>query len=224
MQANLRRRTFHGVHGPQQAVNLLRAGIGLQREQAVRHNLQMLFRFRDEELQNFSRNFTIWRQRLVRNFCHWRGLLPELSQIFPQPPPERFRRIVGCRPFFLLRHSRSLERERITLLEDANVLAGLHPVGADHDEVGFKQRHGLRNKFNQRTSRIGSDAGIHRILKDVRQLAGNFSKERETIRSRGAGKRVRRNVQALHIFLAWICILQDAGVFPQKLQALRRFL
>jgi hypothetical protein len=31
---------------------------------------------------------------------------------------------------------------------------------------------------------------------------------------------VRRNVQTLNIFLAWICVLQDAGVFPQKLQAL----
>jgi hypothetical protein len=31
---------------------------------------------------------------------------------------------------------------------------------------------------------------------------------------------VRRNVQALHIFLAWIRVLQDARVFPQKLQAL----
>src|SRR5207237_4023140 len=66
--------------------------------------------------------------------------------------------------------------------------------------------------------------GIHRILKDVGQLAGNFREQREAIRAGGPGQRVRRDVQALDVIGLRIGVLQDAGVFPQELQVLRCFL
>jgi hypothetical protein len=119
---------------------------------------------------------------------------------------------------------RGLEGKRITLFERANVLFRLNAVGADHDQVRFQQSHSFRDELNQRSGSVGGDARIHRVLEDVRQLAGNFREQREPIRSRRPGQRVRRNVQALHVFRARVRILQNAGVLAQELQALRCFL
>jgi hypothetical protein len=35
---------------------------------------------------------------------------------------------------------------------------------------------------------------------------------------------MRGNVQSFHVFLARVCVLKDARVLAQELQALRRFL
>ena len=55
---------------------------------------------------------------------------------------------------------RGLEGERVTLLEDTNVLFRLHSVRADHDKVGFEQSHGLGDELHQRTGGIGGDVAF----------------------------------------------------------------
>src|SRR5215467_1506892 len=56
------------------------------------------------------------------------------------------------------------------------------------------------------------------------QLAGNFRKLRVAITRRSSAQRVRRNVEALHVFALRLNFLQHANVFPQILQVLRSFL
>ena len=79
MQPHLRRRTFNGVHGAQQAMDLLRTGIRLQRKQAMRDHLQMLFRFRNKKFQHLGRNLTIVRGRGSTQFRNWRGRFEKLN-------------------------------------------------------------------------------------------------------------------------------------------------
>ena len=62
LQPNLRRRTFHGVHGAKQAIDFVRAGIGFQRKQAIGDHLKMLFCFGHKEFKDLSGNIAIVRQ------------------------------------------------------------------------------------------------------------------------------------------------------------------
>src|SRR5438128_12194302 len=79
--------------------------------------------------------------------------------------------------------SSSLKGERIFGLESGDVLNGLRRVGADHDEIGLEDCNSFGDKFHQGGARIGGDAGVHRVLEDMRELPCYLGKKREPIRS-----------------------------------------
>src|SRR5438067_2339530 len=65
---------------------------------------------------------------------------------------------------------------------------------------------------------------VHRVLKDMAELACKLPKKRIPIRSRAAFQSVGGNIEAMNVLWHRIRILQNTGVLPQKLQVLRSFL
>ena len=62
VQTDLRGRTFHGVHRAEQAINVVRIGMALERQQAFGDRLQMFLGFGNKELKNFVGDFAILRE------------------------------------------------------------------------------------------------------------------------------------------------------------------
>src|SRR5438105_15776140 len=63
LQPDLRGGTFDRVNGAEELVDFLRIVVGLERNQAVAYDLQMLFGFRLEKLQNLVWHFIIrWKR------------------------------------------------------------------------------------------------------------------------------------------------------------------
>src|SRR5579871_3000617 len=62
LQSDLGSRAFHGVNRAEQLVDFFGVVISFEREQAVAHNLQMLFGFRLEEFQDLGGYVVVQRQ------------------------------------------------------------------------------------------------------------------------------------------------------------------
>ena len=90
-QAHLRRRSFDRVNGTEKPVNLFGVLIGFKAEQALGGDLQMLFRFRDEKVQDFPGNIVIFRQ-IVRQVAFGRRQgIPRLSRLGRRTIPLQMR-------------------------------------------------------------------------------------------------------------------------------------
>ena len=59
LQSDLRCGAFNGVNRAEKFVDFFRIVVAFEREQAVTDDLQMLFRLRLEELQNFRGYFVV---------------------------------------------------------------------------------------------------------------------------------------------------------------------
>ena len=221
LPAHLRRRAFYRVHGAEQPVNVFAGvGIGFEREQAVGDDLQMLFRLRNEELQNFLRNFRIGRQignGRGRSACLSAGLLPgAFGREHLRLRTGGFARTRGLSRGLL----DLLKSEWIFLLEAVDLLQRLHRIGADHQQVGFESGNCLGDKLDDRPAGVCSDAGIERVLEDVRQLAGDLAEQRITIGTRSPAQGVGGDVKPLHVIGDRVRVLQDGGVLAQELKML----
>jgi len=209
LQPYLRRRALDGVHGAEQAVDVLGVGIRLERQQALGDRLQMLLRFGDEEFQDLGGNIAV------------RG---QVFDLYRRGSRRCFRRLRGRRIAFRRRDDRSLEGERILLLEGVDVLDRFAARVADEQQVGLEHGHGFRDEFDQRSGSIGRDGGVHGVLEDVRQLSGDLGEQREAVHGRRAAQGVGGNEEALDVAGRGIRVLQDSGVLPQELQVLGGFL
>src|SRR5947209_17360396 len=114
--------------------------------------------------------------------------------------------------------------KRISLLESDNLFFALYAVGADHQQVRLEDSDAFRNEFHNGSRSVGPNCGIHCILKNVAQFACDFTEEWKSVGAGTAFKGVRGDVKPLNVFGNRIRILENAGVLPQELQVLRRFL
>src|SRR6185312_13924081 len=137
MQTDLCRRSFDGVHGAQQAVNLLFAGTFFQSKKALGGNLQMLFCFRNKELKDLSGNLVIiWnglrRNRVWRNRLRF-NILSNGNRDFLKWLRRQWRRRYGNEVPFLLRllGLRLRERKWVTLFEYSYIVCRFHSCAAD---------------------------------------------------------------------------------------------
>ena len=216
LQPDLRGGTFDRVNGAEELVDFLRIVVGLERNQAVAYDLQMLFGFRLEKLQNLVWHFIIRRKR-VEVGPGWSG-------------GRGFFRLLG----FDMRWSLGLrkverwwldrERKAIALLERGDVFEIFLTRVADFQKIGFEQRDAVRKKFRQRPMEVFTKRRIERVLKHVRKFTGDFGESWKAVAGGSSAKRVRGNVKPLKIFVLRRNVLQHTHVFSQVLQVLGGFL
>src|SRR5262249_14149092 len=125
-----------------QLVDLFWIVIALKRKQAIAHDLQMLFGFRLEELQNLCRDFVVFRQRIKigtrrRRNNFWFFLTDQRGcGIGARGRKIQWRWLDG-------------ERKAIPLLERGNVLNVFLARVADLEEVSLQNRNAVRQKFRK---------------------------------------------------------------------------
>ena len=174
VQADLRGRAFHRVHRAEQAVNVVRVGIAFERQQAFGDGLQMFFGLGNEELENFVRDIAILRQAIdVRNSREnfGNGFAASRSR-----PASTFG--------FGIRGRRSGECKCVALLERGDVVGGFRAVRTDLQQIEFEHGDRVGEEFGERAVHVGSQHGVHGVVKDVRHLRGHFGKFRKAVARR----------------------------------------
>ena len=110
VQTDLRGGAFYGVHRAEQAIDVVRVGIPLEREQAFGDRLQMFLGFGNEELEHFVGDFAI-----LREAVHERSGREDGRNGFAGA-----RRVRGRLVFRFCRRRRG-KRERVALLERGDI-------------------------------------------------------------------------------------------------------
>ena len=155
----------------------------------MRGDLQVLFGFRNEEVQDLSWNFIIVRQIvreiIFRQVCGAPCAKHGVGSLF-----FHFSGFGGGRPS---------ECKCIAMFESGNVIDGFFPVRADLQEIKFKNGDGIRQEFSERAVRVRTQLRIARILKNMRQSAGDFREQRISPAARGFGQLMRSVVKANEI-------------------------
>jgi len=209
-QTHLRRRSFDGVDRTEEAVNLLRVGIRFEAQQTLGGNLQMLFRFGDEEVQHFRGNIVVIRQ-IIREvaFGLWRGIALLRTRIGG--------RFIGKRG---RGDGHPSERECVAVLERGNVIDRFIAVRADLQQIKFENGDGVRQKLGERAVGVRTQLGLAGVLKDVRESSSNIREKRKIPADRRFAQFVRGVVQPGEIVARRLRLDRQCGIFAQVLQAL----
>ena len=174
----------------------------------------MLFGFRNKEFEHLLRNLAIFRQKIDERSTLRKNLRNGFG----------VRRVIvgGVLRGELRRGGR--KRKAVALLERRNVTGSFSSVGRDLQQIELEHGDGIRQKFSERAVGIGSERGVHRVLENMCELARDFGEQRKAVACRRSAHGVRCDVEALEIFGARLGLLDKAGVFPQILQVIGRFL
>ena len=209
VQTDLRGGAFDGVHRAKQAIDLVRVGISLEREQAFGDRLQMFLGFGNEELEHFVGDFAILREAVRERSGREDGRNRFASA----------RRVRG-RLVFRFRRRRRGKRERIALLESDNIGGRFRAARTDLQEIELEYGNRVGQKFRERAVHVGRQRRVHGVVKDVRHFRGDFGKLREAVARRRARERVRSDVELFEILRLGLRLLQKPGVLPQILEVL----
>src|SRR5579862_218792 len=169
-QSDLRGGTFHGVNRTEKTVDLFGIVVAFERNQAVADDLEMFLGFGLEKFENFGADFVIERQRI---------------EIRPGNTRLRSFRLNGVSGhvarLIIQRYRLNWECEAIAFLESSDVLDVFFSGIADFQEIGFKQGNSIRQKLGQGAVQVFAERRVQRILKNVRQLSGDFGEVREAV-------------------------------------------
>ena len=174
-------------------MNLFGVRRGFKAQQTLGCDLQVLFRFRYEEVQHFPGNVIIFRQIVgeVAFGCQRRVLSLYASgrgQIF-------------CRRG--RRGRRASKRKCIAVFESRNIISGFAAVGTDLQQVKFKNGDRVRQELGKRAVGVGTQLRLAGVLKDVRQSPGNVREERKSPAACGFGEGMRGIVKAGEVVARW---------------------
>ena len=169
---DLRRRTFDGVNGAKEAVDFFRIVVAFERKQAVADDLEMLFCFGLEKFQDFVGDVIVRGQGVEIGTCE-AGLRRSGILRCGREVADRLRSD-GIGHAEIERRRLWRKRKAIAFLESGNIFAIFLTGVADLDEAGFEQRDAVGQEFCDRAVEIVAKRGVQRILKHVREFAGDF--------------------------------------------------
>ena len=177
-QPDLRRGALDRVNRAEQLVNFLGIVVGLEGNQAIADDLQMLFGLGLEKLQNLVGHFVVrWKRVKIRPGCSGRSRLRGILH------GNLGRRFGVCQ---IKRGRLGRKREAIAVLEGGNILGIFVPGVADFQQVGFQQRNAVGKKLGERAVEVFAQRRVERILKHVSKFSGDFREARKAITCRSS--------------------------------------